>query len=162
MLVPDGGALAVVAVPSAFAFASVLADDQKLRLPAPTVTSAGRLELDEVFAMLIETAAATLIAPLDEFAGGVAGAESPLPPFAVRTPVPNERWLATWWFTSGVPDPSAAAPFALAFASVSVLEAPDAPNSTWPGVEKPLAVVATTEWSAIPSARAAPIEVFVP
>jgi len=112
--------------------------------------------------MLIETAAATLIAPLDEFAGGVAGAESPPPPFAVRTPVPNERWLATWWFTSGVPDPSAAPPFALAFASVAVPEAPDAPNSTLPGVAKLLRVVAVTEWSAIPIARAAPTEVFVP
>jgi len=61
-----------------------------LRLPALTETPAGRLELDEVFAMLIDTAAATLIAPLDEFAGGVAGAESPLPPFAVRTPLPGE------------------------------------------------------------------------
>src|SRR6267378_1740547 len=162
MLVPDGGPLAVVALPSAFAFASDLAEDQKLRLPALTETSAGRLELDEVFAMLIETAAATLIAPLDELAGGVVGAESPLPPFAVRTPVPKDRWLATWCLTSGAPDPSAAAPFALAFASVSVLEAPDAPNSTWPGVDKLLAVVAITEWSAIPSASAAPTEVFVP
>src|SRR6267378_2384886 len=162
MLVPDGGPLAVVALPSAFALASELADDQKLRLPPLTETSAGRLELDVVFAMLIETAAATLIAPLDEFAGGVAGAEPPLPPFAVRTPVPNERWLATWWFTSGVPDPSAAAPFALAFAAVAVPEAPDAPNSTLPGVAKLLRVVAVTEWSATPSASAAPTEVFVP
>src|SRR5438309_839550 len=163
MLVPDGGALAVVAVPSALAFASVLADDQKLRLPAPTVTPAGRLELDEVFAMLIETAAATLIAPLDEFAGGVVGAESPpVPPFAVRTPLPKERWLATWWLTSGVPDPSAVAPSALAFALVSVPDAPDAPNSTVPVVVKLLWVVAFTEWSATPSARAAPTEVFVP
>src|SRR2546430_16656134 len=102
MLVPDGGLLAVVALPSAFAFASVLAEDQKLRLPAPTETPAGRLELDEVFAMLIETAAATPIAPLEEFAGGAAGAESPLPPFAVRTPVPTKRWLATCWFTSAL------------------------------------------------------------
>ena len=96
IFVPDGGPLAVVALPSAFAFASELADDQKLRLPALTETPAGRLELEVVFAMLIETAAATLIAPLDELAGGVAGADPPpLPPFAELTLLPNERWLAT-------------------------------------------------------------------
>ena len=74
--------------------------------------------------------------------------KSPPPPFAERTPLPNERWLATWWLTSGVLDPSAAAPFAVAFASVAVPEVPDAPNSTLPGVEKLLLVVAVTEWSA--------------
>src|SRR5690242_18454211 len=112
MLVPDGGPLATVAVPSAFAAASVMAEDQRLSPAEPTVIPAGRLELDDVFAMLMETAAATLIAPLEELAGGVAGADPPpVPPFAVLTPVPNVRWLATWWFTSGVPDPSAAAPF---------------------------------------------------
>ncbi|TLZ65080.1 MAG: hypothetical protein E6K12_10545 [Methanobacteriota archaeon] len=86
----------MVAVPSALAVASVLAEDQKLRPPALTETSAGRLELEEVFAMLIEIAAATLIAPLDEFAGGVAGADPPaVPPFDVLTLLPKERWLAT-------------------------------------------------------------------
>ena len=79
-------------MPSAFAFASVLADDQKLRLPASTRTPSGRVALDEVFAMLIETAAATLIAPLEEFAGGVAGAVSPpVPPLAVLVSLPKER-----------------------------------------------------------------------
>ena len=96
LTVLSGGALAVVAVPSAFAFASVLADDQMLRLPAPTVTSPGRFALDEVFAMLTETAAATLIAPLEVFAGGVAGAEfPPVAPFEVLASLAKERWPAT-------------------------------------------------------------------
>ena len=64
--------------------------------------------------------------------------------------------------TSGAPAPSAAAPLALAFASVSVAELPEALNSTVPSVAKLLRVVAITEWSATPSARAAPTEVLVP
>src|SRR2546428_4049801 len=65
-------------------------------------------------------------------------------------------------FTLADCDPSAGAPSALALATVSVPEAPDAPNSTVPGVAKLLPVVARTEWSATPSASAAPTEVFVP
>ena len=94
----------MVAVPSAFAVATVLAEDQRLSPAESTVMPAGRLELDDVLAMLIETAAATLIAPLDELAGGVAGADPPpLPPFAELTLLPNERWLARKKPSSPVP-----------------------------------------------------------
>ena len=61
-----------------------------------------------------------------------------------------------------MPDPSAAAPFALACASVAVPDAPEASNSTVPGVVKLEWVVAVTEWSATPRASAAPTDVFVP
>src|SRR5512140_2326291 len=63
MAVPDGGARAAVAVPSAFAFASVEADDQIFRLAPPSVTPPGRSALDDVCAMFTAMAAATATVP---------------------------------------------------------------------------------------------------
>ena len=67
----------VEAEPSAFAFASVLADDASVTAPvAVTCTPAGTYAREELFEMLIPTAAATLTPPLEVDALGV----EPAPP----------------------------------------------------------------------------------
>src|SRR4029077_3705726 len=94
---PVGGPRATVALPSAFAFASELADENRVRPLEVTVTPVGSAALDEVVEMLTETAAATATDPPDVLAGGAAGVEpESLTLFVVATSLPKVRWLATW------------------------------------------------------------------
>src|SRR5687767_10736601 len=155
-----GGPRAAVAEPSAFAFASVLAEDQ-IVIPGELIDhGAGRLALDVVFVMFTATAAATATAPLDELAGGVLVEPEPVVALFVATASPRLRWFATCVVTGGVPE--SAAPFALASAFASVADAPVALNSTVPATTRVLPVVAVTECSARLKATTMPTAAFVP
>jgi hypothetical protein len=86
-----GGPRAAVAEPSAFAFASVSAEDQRVR-PAELIASPdGRSALDVVFVMFTATAAATVIEPLEELAGGVEPEPEPAAPLPLAAPSPKLR-----------------------------------------------------------------------
>ena len=140
-----GGPRAAVAEPSAFAFASVAADDQSVSPPELIVRPDGRLALDVVFATFTATAAAAVTEPFDELAGGVEPDPEPVAPFPLAVPFPSVRWLATCMSGVAAPELASEAPFALAVALVSVDELPLALNSTvWPSASKLLAVVART------------------
>ena len=131
-----GGARAAVAVPSAFALASVLADDQTVSPPEPMVTPAGRLALEVVFEMFTEIAAATVTEPPEVLAGGAAGSEpDPVVPFVVAVLFTSPRWLRTC-ASGAAPPPELCDPFAADVAVVCVVEAPEARNSTRPAVSK--------------------------
>src|SRR6185503_19452497 len=106
-----------VALPSAFAFALDAADDHTVSPPEPIVRPDGRSALVVDVAMLSTIAAAAVIDPSDDDAGGLAGAPDPAPltPLALAVSEPRVRWVESC--ASGVaPAPLAGAPLALAFA----------------------------------------------
>src|SRR5687767_11790304 len=88
-----GGPRAAVAVPSAVAFASLLAADQIVMLLAPSVTPDGRSAVAVVLERLTAIAAATAIAPPPEvFGDGAAGSEpAPVAPLFVASVFENVR-----------------------------------------------------------------------
>ena len=72
----SGGARATVADPSAFAFASLFADDQTVNPPELTVMPVGSVALVDVFARFTETAAAAeTVPPPDVLGDGAAGSD---------------------------------------------------------------------------------------
>src|SRR4051812_37856723 len=91
----SGGARAAVALPSAFAFASDAAEDQTVKPDDPNVRPDGRSALVVDFAMLTAIAAAAVIDPSEDDAGGVDGAPeaAPLTPFALAVLLPRVRWV---------------------------------------------------------------------
>src|SRR5439155_1578587 len=166
-----GGARAAVAVPSALAFASVCADDQRVRLLAPTVTPVGSAALDVVFETFAAIAAATLIVPPDVCDAGVAG-KLPVPvvPLFDATLLPKVRLaddcasvVETFEIASARTGVTAVPPAAPPVAVVVNVFALVASRFTSPAVTlapSPIvaSVVALATWIAI----AAPMPTFAP
>jgi hypothetical protein len=163
MFVPDGGARAAVAVPSAFAFASVLAEDEIVSEAASICVPVGSTALEVVFAMFTEIAAATLMAPPEDCAGGAAGSEAE--PGTLLLPasvLPKVRLPLTCESGDGAPEPLGGEPSALALAVVVVVDDPAAISSTVPDVVMEPPPLAETAWFANPSASDAPTAVLAP
>src|SRR5690348_8305538 len=161
--IASGGARAAVAVPSAFAFASVSALDHTVIPPAPTVTPVGMDALEVVLAMLTAMAAATLIVPPEVCAGGVAGSE-PLPVALLfdATLLPKVRCDPFCASGDDPPPPLDCEPFALEVALAVVAALPAATSSNVPAVVSELFVVAVTVSLSRPRASEAPTAAFAP
>ena len=155
---PTPVAAPVTALPSALEVACVAPVALSETMPPAETVNALPIVVDEdVDAMLMPIAAATLTAPLDVFAAGVGVPPLPPPPGAFASA--SERWLPACCVTSAGPE---AAPPALACAVLDVVEACSLESFTSPVACTSRASVAEAAWFATVSARPAPSAALTP